>query len=75
MRPRGFNVSAIASGSHLGGFVLLTDADGIRHALRLGAVLALSDGDPCHDSTMVQMPAGRTLLIHTPLEKVITWFS
>lgn len=59
----------------IGPFVVLVDGDGARHAVRLGAVLALSDGDETRDTTIVQCAGGRAVRVPAPLEEVVTWFS
>ena len=67
-------MSAVVSGKRTGAFVCFVDEYGLRHAARLGAVLALSDGDTCQDTTIMHMPGGRSLLIRASLEEVIAWF-
>lgn len=59
----------------IGAFVMLVDDDGVRYAVRLGAVLALSDGDESQNTTIMQMPGGRAVRIKEPLEEVLAWFS
>ena len=73
--PWGFPVSAAVTGMRVGAFVVLTDDEGLRHAVRLGSVLALSDADSCQDTAIMQMPGGRTVLIRAPLEEVLRWFT
>ena len=68
-------MSATAVDRRVGAFVLLVDDNGVRYAVRLGAVLAMSDGDESRDTTIMQMPGGRAVLIRTPLEEVLTWFT
>ena len=68
-------VSATVVNRRVGAFVLLTDENGVRYAVRLGAVLALSDGDKSRDTTVMQMPGGRAVPIRAPLEEVLKWFT
>jgi hypothetical protein len=63
------------SGGRAGAFVVLVDSEGLRHAVRPGSVLALSDGDEAQDTTVAQLPGGRALRIAAPLEEVLAWFS
>ena len=55
-------------------FIVIVDGDGVRHAVRVGAVLALSDGDDARDTTAMQFSGGRAIRILTPLEEVAGWF-
>ena len=58
----------------VGSFVLFSDENGVRYAVRLGSVLALSDGDEARESTVLQMPGGRAVPIRASLEEVLSWF-
>ena len=58
-----------------GSFIALIDEDGMRHLVRQGAILALSDADDARDTTIAQLPAGRSVTIRAPLEDVLVWFS
>ena len=60
-------------GTRVGGYVVLTDVDGRRHALRAGAILAASDADDSQSSTCLLLHGGRVLLVHACLEEVLTW--
>lgn len=64
----------LAAGRRIGAFVVFTDENGLRHAVRLGSVLALSDGDDRQDTTVLQLPGGRAILIQAPLGDVVGWF-
>lgn len=55
----------------LGRYVLLTDADGRRHAVREAAVLALHDADDGWTSTAVTMTGGRIAIVEEPLDAVL----
>lgn len=68
-------MSATAVNRRVGAFVLFADDNGVRYAVRLGAVLALGDGDEARDTTIMQMPGGRAVLIPAPLEEVLEWFT
>lgn len=65
----------LASGQLVGALVVFTDEHGVRYAVRLGSVLALSDGDDRQDTTVAQLPGGRAILIQTLLAEVLRWFS
>lgn len=68
-------MSAAVTGMRVGAFIVLTDDEGLRHAVRLGSVIALSDADSSQDTAVMQMPGGRTVLIRAPLEEVLQWFT
>ena len=65
----------IVSGERLGPFLLLKDQNGLRHAIRLSCLLALSDGSDEQDVTVAQLPGGRSITIHVNLEEVLTWLT
>ena len=66
----------IVSGQRLsGGYVLLVDVDGLRHAVRQGAILALSDADDGQGATVAQLTGGRRLTILASLDEVLGWIS
>lgn len=67
--------TSLAEGRRVGAFIVFADDEGVRHAVRLGAVLVLSDADSCQDTTVIQMPGGRALLVRTSFEEVLAWFS
>lgn len=62
------------AGGRVGAFVVFADENGVRCALRPGAVLALSDGDEARDTTVVQCAGGRAVRIPAPLDEVLRWF-
>lgn len=61
-------------GHRVGPFLIFADGDARRHAVRLNSVLALSDGDAQQDTTVMQLPGGRVILIQSPMEEVLSWF-
>jgi glutamate synthase domain-containing protein 3 len=65
-------VADILSGVRVGSWVVFRDQDGMRHAVKQGAVLAISEGDG--DVTTLQMTGGRTALVRQAFEKVLSWF-
>ena len=67
-------MSDLIAGERVGGFVLLIDEDGLRHAIRCGAVLALSDADSAGGDTIMQLSGGRTVTIRRPVGEVLDWF-
>lgn len=52
------------------GYLLLVDADGLRHVVRVSAIQMLSDGDQCCDTT-IAVVAGRALTIPLPLDDLL----
>lgn len=61
-------------GQRLGGFVVFTDESGIRHAVRLGAVMAISDADDSGMMTAIQLSGNRVAVIRRSFDQVIGWF-
>ncbi len=51
------------------------DEDGIRHAVRVSAIIAASDADAMGNATIVQLPGGRFVVVRTCLEEVIQWMA
>lgn len=68
-------MSASLANRRVGAFILFADRNGVRYAVRLGAILALSDGDEARETTVLQMPGGRAVLVPTSLEEVLEWFT
>lgn len=69
-------MTVIVSGSRVAPhFIALVDEEGLRHVVRQGAILSLSDMDECQDATVAQLPGGRAVTIRAPLEEVLGWFS
>ena len=66
-------MTTLLRGERAGGWLLFTDQDGLRHAVRLTAVLALSDTDPAQDGTLVQLAGQRALVVAVPLEEALGW--
>ncbi len=62
----------ILSGVRVGPFVVFKDADGMRHAVRQGAILAISE---CEGGVVtIQMTGSRVALVRQAFERVLTWF-
>ncbi len=69
-------MTVIISGGRVGRhFILLVDEEGLRHAVRHGSVLALSDADGDQDTTVAQLPGGRAVTIRASLDEVLAWLS
>jgi hypothetical protein len=64
----------LVAGERLGPFVVFRDADGNRHAVRHGAIMAISETDDAIGSTIVQLTGQRTALVHQTFEQVLSWF-
>ena len=54
-----------------GGFLVLVDTTGRRHAIRIGALTGLSDADDAQSETVVQLPGGRFVIVAAPLEDIL----
>jgi hypothetical protein len=60
------------SGYRVGSYLVLVDTEGLRHSVRLSAILSVSDADMCQDTTVV-IAAGRQILVPEAWETVMTW--
>ncbi len=58
-----------------GSTLVFHDEDGIRHAVRVSAIIAVSDADAMGNATVVQLPGGRFVVVRTSLEEVIQWMA
>ncbi len=58
----------------MGAFVVFRDEDGLRHAVKLGAVLAVSDADDTGSMTAITMSANRVAVVREGFEQVLAWF-
>jgi len=67
-------MSDLLTGERVGGFLLFVDQDGLRHAVRVNTVLALSDGDTGQDTTVLVLSGGRAVVVQLPLDKALSWF-
>lgn len=67
-------MSLVSTGLRHGPFVVFRDEDDLRHAVRLGSVMGLSDADTCQSATIMQLPGGRVVLIRADLDEVLKWF-
>ncbi|WP_149471145.1 hypothetical protein [Roseomonas genomospecies 6] len=57
-------------GERVGGFVCLTNQDGLRIAIRPGSISLAGDADPARDSTIL-VAAGRSFVLQKPLDETI----
>jgi hypothetical protein len=56
-----------------GRYLLLRDRDGLRHAIRSGSILAISDADGSEGLTVILLPGGRILVVPIPLDEILGW--
>ncbi len=68
-------MSGVPPAYRAGPFLMFTDPDGLRHAVRLNGVTGLSDADESHDTTLMLIHGGKLLILGEPLDVVITWFA
>ncbi len=54
--------------------MLLRDRDGLRHAIRIGSVVSLSDADPGENTTVLLLPGGQVLIVPVSLDELLAWF-
>ncbi len=57
-----------------GGFILITDIDGIRYVVRQHAVAVIHDAAECHDETLLQLHGGAVVRVPCTLSEVLAWF-
>ena len=60
-------------GERIADLLLLTDADGRRHAIRIHAIQGVHEGEPEDDDTTISLPAGRVLRVGHSFEHVLAW--
>jgi hypothetical protein len=61
----------LVSGIRLGPFVVFRDENCHRHAVRLGAILAISETD--QDLVTIQMTVSRTATVRQAFDRVPAW--
>lgn len=54
----------------IGPYLAVTDGDGLRHLIRIGAIQMLSDGDVCRDTAII-IVAGRPITVAEPLDEIL----
>lgn len=59
----------MVSGERMGPFLVLIDGDGLRHVVKTSAIRAIHDGDPCQDSTIIEVAGGRAFTLPVPLDQ------
>jgi hypothetical protein len=67
-------LAARRGAERIGGYMLFVDRDGLRHAVRPGSVLCLSDADDCRDTTAIHLPGARIILVAATLDDVLAAF-
>ncbi len=65
-------MSDLLSGVRVGPFVVFKDADGMRHAVRQGAILAISEHEG--DVVTISMTGSRSALVRQAFDRVLAWF-
>jgi hypothetical protein len=68
-------MAEVTTGQRVGGFVVFRDEDGLRHAVRQGAILAISDADETGSITAVQLTGNRTAVVRQGFDQVLGWFA
>lgn len=63
----------VSEGGRVGGFVIFRDDEGLRHAIRIGAIQALSDIADADGATLIQVAGKGGAIIRTSLEEVLSW--
>jgi len=68
-------MSDLISGMRCGPFVILKDADGLRHAECQATILTISDTDDTSTSTVIWFGGNSTPVIDCSLDRVLKWFT
>ena len=68
------DAAEVVGGVRHGPFIVFTDLDGSRHAVRLSSVAAVSDLDQSQDATLLQLPGQRAVVVMKPFNEVLGWF-
>ena len=68
-------VVEMVDGGRFGPFIVLRDQDGLRHAVRQGAILSISEVDDDGGCTFIAMHGGRSALVRRTFDQVIAWFT
>jgi hypothetical protein len=62
----------LMSGVRIGPWVVFRDQEGMRHAVKQGAILSISECEG--EVTSIVMTGSRTALIRQTFDRVLTWF-
>jgi len=65
-------VTELLSAIRFGPFVVFKDEHGLRHAVRQGAIMSISEGD--QDLVTIQMTGSRTATVRVAFDRVLSWF-
>ncbi len=65
----------IVAGQRVGGFLVLRDDEGLRHAVKAGAVMVLSDADDAGDATVMHLTGSRVVVVRRSFDEVLAWFT
>ena len=65
----------LVNGHRQGPFVIFEDEDGLRHAVRLGAVLSLSEMAGEREATIVQFSGQRSAVVRRSFGQVLNWLT
>ena len=63
----------LVGGHRQGPFVVFEDEDGLRHAVRLGAILSISEMAGECNATVVQLSGQRSAVVRRTFEQVLSW--
>ena len=68
-------MAELINGQRQGPFLILEDEDGLRHAVRLGAILSLSEMSGDCSATVVQLSGKRSAVVRQSFEQVLSWLT
>ncbi len=68
-------VRELVGGHRQGPFVVFEDEDGVRHAVRQGAIMSISEASAEPGATLIQLSGQRTALVRGSFEQVLSWFA
>jgi hypothetical protein len=67
-------MSDLVAGQRLGPFIVFRDEDGLRHAVRQGAIMTISETGETGESTFIQLTGQRSATVHRSFDQVLAWF-
>ncbi len=65
-------MTELMSGVRIGPWVVFRDQEGMRHAVKQGAILTISETD--QDLVTIQMTGSRTATVRQAFDRVLAWF-
>ena len=65
----------LVQGCRHGAFVVFQDEEGVRHAVRQGAIVSISEHTVDCGATLIQLSGQRTALVRQGFDQVLSWLA